>query len=68
MMRDMLLKVDGMKCGGCAEAVRSALAGVHGVVEVEISLEEAEARLVLEDSVERSSLITAIESAGYHSP
>ena len=66
-MRNVTLTVEGMKCGGCAEAVQSALEGVAGVVEVEISLEEGEAKLVVEDAVERPSLIVAIEAAGYRS-
>jgi copper chaperone CopZ len=64
-MRRVTLKVEGMKCGGCAGSVQSALEEVTGVIEVVVSHEVGEARLTVEDAVERSNLVAAIEAAGY---
>lgn len=65
-MRSMTLKVEGMKCSGCTASVQSALEEVGGVHEVTVSLDDGEARLVVVDALEPSSLIAAIEAAGFH--
>jgi copper chaperone len=60
------LKVNGMTCQGCVRSVTKALQGVTGVTAVEVSLEQAEAKVSYiprEVSVER--LKAAIDSAGY---
>lgn len=64
-MRKLTLEVTGMKCGGCANAVRSALDRVEGVRRVEVSLDDARAELVLEDGVWEEDLVAAVEGAGY---
>lgn len=39
------LHVTGMHCGGCAKRIKNALAGVEGVVGVEVDLGKAEVRV-----------------------
>jgi copper chaperone len=65
-METTTLKVNGMTCDGCARSVTRALKAVPGVSEVEVSLANAEAKIVYaprETSVER--LKAAIDDAGY---
>ncbi len=65
-METITLKVNGMTCQGCARSVTKALQGVTGVTAVEVSLEQAEAKVSYiprEVSVER--LKAAIDGAGY---
>ena len=57
------LKVEGMTCGHCQSAVKSALEGVEGVRDAEVSLEEGVARV--EGSADTAKLIAAIEEEGY---
>ena len=58
------LKIDGMSCGHCVSAVRSALAAVPGVREViEVNLERGLARI--DGDVEARRLIEAVEAEGY---
>ena len=58
------LKIEGMSCGHCAEAVRKALAAVHGVREVtEVSVEQGSARI--EGDADPKLLIAAVEEEGY---
>jgi copper ion binding protein len=62
------LKVNGMTCQGCVRSVTKALQGVDGVASVEVSLEQAEAKVSYnprEVSVER--LKAAVDDAGYES-
>lgn len=39
----VLLAVEGMHCGGCAAAVKSALKKTEGVIDYEVSVEKKEA-------------------------
>lgn len=64
-MRNVELEVTGMGCESCATAVRSALESVEGVRRAEVSLESRRARTLLEDGVDETALIEAVEAAGY---
>lgn len=44
-MESVYLKVDGMSCGSCVNAVTKALTAVKGVVSVGVSLPEGVARI-----------------------
>lgn len=58
------LKIEGMTCGHCVEAVRKALAAVPGVDQVaEVSLESGSARI--EGPADSQLLIAAVEEEGY---
>lgn len=64
-MREFVLKVSDMSCGGCANAVKSALTRVEGVQEAEVSLEEKTARVIGDETVSAEELVTAVSDAGY---
>ena len=58
------LKVDGMSCNHCVNAVSQALGAVPGVDRVvEVSLERGE--VVIEGDADVSLLVAAIEGEGY---
>jgi copper chaperone CopZ len=59
------LRITGMTCNGCVKHVDKALRSVPGVSAVEVSLPEQRAKVVHEDSAPVSSLVAAVESAGY---
>jgi len=64
-MKNTVLRVSDMSCGGCANAVKSALTGVEGVLEADVSLEEKTARVVSGDTVSADDLVAAVSAAGY---
>lgn len=64
-MRNVKLEIEGMKCEGCATAVREALDGVAGVREVNVDLAAASAGIVGEETVQDAALVRAVEDAGY---
>lgn len=64
-MKKLTLDVTGMKCEGCANTVDAALSRVDGVRRVEVSLEDARAALVLDDTVSETEIVAAVEEAGY---
>ena len=59
------LEITGMSCGHCVSHVKSALEGVEGVSQAEVSLENHEAEVTLSDQVVDADLIAAVEVAGY---
>ena len=59
------LEITGMSCGHCVSHVKSALEGVEGVSQADVSLENHEAEVTLSDQVVDEHLIAAVEAAGY---
>lgn len=60
----LAITVDGMSCGHCVRAVRSALESLPGV-HVE-SVEIGEARVTFDPArVERQAVVDAVEDQGY---
>jgi Cu2+-exporting ATPase len=59
------LEITGMSCGHCVSHVKSALDGVEGVSQADVSLENHEAEVTLSDQVVDADLIAAVEAAGY---
>ncbi len=64
-MKKITLSIAGMSCQGCANTVKGALAGVEGVRRADVSLEQTQARLVLEDAGSVDALVSAVQEAGY---
>lgn len=60
-------RIDGMACGHCVAAVRSALEGVEGVTVHSVDIGSATVTHD-PDTVSRATLSDAIESAGYTVP
>ena len=59
------LKISGMTCRHCVSHVKSALEGMEGVSEADVSLENHEAEVTLSGEVVDADLIAAVEAAGY---
>jgi copper chaperone CopZ len=59
------LEISGMTCGHCVSHVKSALEGMEGVSQADVSLENHEADVTLSGEVIDADLIAAVEAAGY---
>lgn len=65
MMKKQTYNVEGMKCQHCQAHVQSALQQVKGVQEVEVSLDNGTATLLMDDaSVELQQLQQAVSAVG----
>ncbi len=65
-MMEVSIKVAGMSCGGCVRNVTGILKALPGVSEAEVSLEQAQARVVFDPSaVSVEQLRQAIDDAGF---
>jgi copper chaperone len=68
-METTQIKVQGMTCGGCVASVKRALQQIDGVANVEVSLDQAQARVEYDPArVNQSQLRSAIEDAGFDAP
>ncbi len=60
-----VLDVEGMMCGKCQAHVQKALEGVAGVTAVEVSLENKQATVTMENEIADETLSSAVTEAGY---
>ncbi len=66
MKEIVVLKVEGMHCGGCVRSVTNAIKRVAGVKDAEVSLEKETALVEFDKEVTNLSEIRiAVEEAGY---
>ena len=63
-MSELRFQVPGMTCGHCVNAVKTELSTVAGVESVEIDLDTKNV-VVLGNQIEVSSVIAAVDEAGY---
>lgn len=59
------LKIDGMHCGGCMNAVRRALTTVPSVSSVTVDLGAGSASVEAGAGIDPAKLLSAVEEAGY---
>ncbi|MGD2217837.1 MAG: heavy metal-associated domain-containing protein [Gemmatimonadales bacterium] len=64
-MRTVTLNVTGMSCDGCVNSVKSALSQLEGVHGADVSLDDKKAILEVEETVDATDLVGAVETAGY---
>ena len=59
------LKIDGMHCGGCQNAVRRVLTSLPSVSAVTVDLAAGSAVVEAGADVDPAKLVSAVEQAGY---
>ncbi|MFC6119200.1 copper chaperone CopZ [Macrococcoides bohemicum] len=62
---ETILKVEGMTCGHCKEAVEGAVNKLNGVKSAAVDLEAANVTVDHEESVTVDAMKEAIEDQGY---
>jgi copper chaperone CopZ len=62
---DIVLKIEGMTCGGCKASVERLLAAQPGVRSARVDLAAGRATVAAEDGVAAQALADAVEGAGY---
>lgn len=65
-MKEMLFNIDGMSCDHCVQTLSTALDGVVGVSDRQVSLAKGTARVRFDEAAcEPKAVIDAIRSAGF---
>lgn len=62
---DIVLKIEGMDCGGCARSVEKALKAAPSVRSVSVDLAGAKAIVDAADGAVTADLVRAVEDAGF---
>jgi copper chaperone len=62
---ETVVKVGGMKCGGCVKSVTGVLSELPDVRKVEVSLEQNEARVEHGAGCSLNAIRAVIEDAGF---
>lgn len=57
--------VTGMSCGHCEGAIRSELAEIEGVADIEVSANTGRLTVTTEQHLHDSVVVSAVEEAGY---
>jgi len=65
-MREQILTISGMTCGGCVNSVTRVLQALPGVQKVEVTLVPGQAKLVIDETrVDLPILKKAVTEAGF---
>lgn len=62
-----MYRVQGMNCGGCVAAVKSAIKDMADVIEAQVQLKEPEAIISMEREIPQEALQQALSAAGSYS-
>jgi copper chaperone CopZ len=64
-METTTLIADGIKCGGCANSVKSTVSALPGVVSVEVVVPEKRVIVTHDERVNKSTLEEALVKSGF---
>lgn len=65
-MQTITIKINGMTCMGCVNSIKTALEKAPGVINVDISLDKAQAIIQYDAGISNEiQLKTSIEDAGF---
>ena len=65
-MTTTMLKVEGMRCDGCAQSVRERLLAVPGVSNADVDLKQAQATVQHDPRrANAAALVKAVEAGGF---
>ena len=59
------IKIEGMKCSGCANRVNTILKSIKGIKKVNVNLDEKYADIIYKKDIDNDTLISAITSLGF---
>jgi len=59
------IKIEGMKCSGCANRVNTILKSIKGIKKVNVNLDKKYADIVYKKDIDNDTLISAITSLGF---
>lgn len=65
-MKSVTLKVEGLRCDGCADRVRTRVSAEPGVKNTDVSFEQAQARVLFDpQATDEDRLVGVIQELGY---
>ena len=64
-MKEIILNVEGMMCGGCENRIKNAVGAIDGVVDVSAKHDTGVVKLIAKDNVTEDMIKERIEDIGF---
>ena len=64
-MKETIINVKGMVCGGCENRIKNALGDIKGIEKVEANYKTGEVKILANENVERKAMEDVIEDIGF---
>ena len=64
-MRETIINVKGMVCGGCENRIKNALEEIKGVEKVEADYKTGIVKILANENIERKAMEDTIEDIGW---
>lgn len=64
----MEIKVENIKCNGCATSIKNSLSKMEGVHDVKVDVENGIVSLETEASANQEKIVSKLQSMGYPEP
>jgi len=64
-MKTQNIRIDNLKCGGCANTIKKNLEKIEGVASVEVDVEKSEVAVTHQDTLDRAVLVEKLAKLGY---
>ena len=64
-MKETIINVKGMVCGGCENRIKNALGDIKGIEKVEAKYKAGEVKIFTSENVERKAMEDVIEDIGF---
>lgn len=64
-MRETIINVKGMVCGGCENRIKNALKEIKGVEKVEADYKTGIVKILANENIERKAMEDTIEDIGF---
>lgn len=64
-MRETIINVKGMVCGGCENRIKNALGEIKGVEKVEADYKTGIVKILANENIERKAMEDTIEDIGF---
>lgn len=62
---ERIIKIEGMKCEGCANRVKNILKSVKGIKKINVELENKQAIITIKKEIDEQLVTKLIESLGF---
>lgn len=64
-MKETIINVKGMMCGGCENRIKNALGDLKDIEKVEANYKTGEVKILANENVERKAMEDVIEDIGF---
>lgn len=64
-MKEMILKVEGMHCGGCESRIQNSISEIDGVENVVANHNDGNVKVILNKDIDKKVIAEAIEDIGF---